>query len=86
MHMCALLEGVGAGRREGVLYALLCSHVPSHSLSTLVGEEFKDHPKPLKGDNDLLCLTKPDAIYKIHRVSKMENTLSTTFCGADIKG
>jgi 5-methyltetrahydrofolate--homocysteine methyltransferase len=31
------------------------------------GEEFKDHPKKLKGDNDLLCLTKPEAIYKIHR-------------------
>ena len=32
------------------------------------GEEFKDHPKPLKGDNDLLCLTKPDVIYDIHKV------------------
>jgi 5-methyltetrahydrofolate--homocysteine methyltransferase len=31
------------------------------------GDEFKDHPKPLKGDNDLLCLTKPDIIYEIHR-------------------
>ena len=33
-----------------------------------IGEEFKDHPKSLKGDNDLLSLTKPDIIYDIHKV------------------
>lgn len=32
------------------------------------GTEFKDHPKPLKGDNDLLCITQPDAIFDIHMV------------------
>jgi 5-methyltetrahydrofolate--homocysteine methyltransferase len=26
------------------------------------GERFKDHPSPLKGNNDLLCLTRPDVI------------------------
>ena len=26
------------------------------------GEEFKDHPKSLKGNNDLLSLTKPDVV------------------------
>lgn len=31
------------------------------------GEQFRDHPKSLKGDNDLLCLTKPDLIAEIHR-------------------
>ncbi|ESO13245.1 hypothetical protein HELRODRAFT_63136, partial [Helobdella robusta] len=31
------------------------------------GEEFKNHPKPLKGDNDLLSITCPDHIYKIHK-------------------
>ncbi|MGI6242355.1 MAG: methionine synthase [Prevotella sp.] len=31
------------------------------------GERFKDWPVQLKGDNDLLCLTKPDAIKQIHR-------------------
>jgi 5-methyltetrahydrofolate--homocysteine methyltransferase len=31
------------------------------------GEEFKDHPHNLKGDNDLLCLTRPDIILDIHR-------------------
>ncbi|XP_069464071.1 methionine synthase [Ambystoma mexicanum] len=31
------------------------------------GHEFKHHPKPLKGNNDLLSITKPDLIYKIHK-------------------
>ncbi len=30
------------------------------------GEQFKRHPHDLKGDNDLLCLTRPDVIEKIH--------------------
>ncbi|MCA2978199.1 MAG: homocysteine S-methyltransferase family protein [Myxococcaceae bacterium] len=30
------------------------------------GERFKDHPHDLKGDNDLLCLTRPDVIEAIH--------------------
>lgn len=30
------------------------------------GERFKDHPYPLKGDNDLLSITRPDVISKIH--------------------
>lgn len=31
------------------------------------GDEFKDHPKPLRGNNDILSLTQPDAIYQIHK-------------------
>lgn len=31
------------------------------------GEEFKDHPKNLKGDNDILSLTMPELILQIHR-------------------
>jgi 5-methyltetrahydrofolate--homocysteine methyltransferase len=32
------------------------------------GEQFKDHPAPnLKGNNDLLCLTRPHIIEEIHR-------------------
>jgi len=31
-------------------------------------EEFKNHSKPLKGNNDLLSLTQPDKIYNIHMV------------------
>jgi 5-methyltetrahydrofolate--homocysteine methyltransferase len=31
------------------------------------GDRFKDHPYPLKGNNDLLSLTRPDIIKDIHR-------------------
>lgn len=31
------------------------------------GTEFKDHPLPLKGNNDFLSLTQPQVIYEIHR-------------------
>src|SRR3546814_17588966 len=31
------------------------------------GERFKDHSRDLKGDNDLLNLTRPDAIERLHR-------------------
>jgi 5-methyltetrahydrofolate--homocysteine methyltransferase len=33
-----------------------------------LGEEFKDWVKDLRGNNDLLTLTKADAIYDIHRL------------------
>ena len=32
------------------------------------GKEFLDHKKSLKGNNDLLSLTQPDIIVKIHKV------------------
>ena len=31
------------------------------------GERFKDVPGQMKGNNDLLCLTRPDVIEEIHR-------------------
>ncbi len=31
------------------------------------GERFKDHPHSLKGNNDLLSITRPDIIEQIHR-------------------
>jgi len=31
------------------------------------GERFKDAPKPLKGNNDLLSITRPEIIKEIHR-------------------
>ncbi len=31
------------------------------------GEKFKDHTKDLKGNNDILCLTKPDIVADIHK-------------------
>src|SRR5690606_15367420 len=30
------------------------------------GKRFADYPKDLKGNNDLLCLTKPEVIREIH--------------------
>ena len=32
------------------------------------GEELMHHPKELKGNNDVLNLTKPDLIFEIHKV------------------
>ena len=37
------------------------------SESDFRGTLFRDHPKDLKGNNDLLCLTQPDAVYDVHR-------------------
>ncbi|HEX6547507.1 MAG TPA: methionine synthase [Candidatus Dormibacteraeota bacterium] len=31
------------------------------------GERFRDHPRPLQGDNDLLSLTRPDIVEEVHR-------------------
>jgi len=31
------------------------------------GDKFMDHPKPLKGNNDLLSITQPDILRSIHR-------------------
>ncbi len=31
------------------------------------GQRFRDHPKDLKGDNDILCLTQPDIVAEVHR-------------------
>ncbi|MFK8010409.1 MAG: homocysteine S-methyltransferase family protein, partial [Marinicellaceae bacterium] len=33
------------------------------------GNLFSEHEMPLKGDNDLLSLTQPDAILNIHRAN-----------------
>lgn len=32
------------------------------------GEIFRNHPTPIKGNNDLLCLTRPDIVSEIHRL------------------
>jgi 5-methyltetrahydrofolate--homocysteine methyltransferase len=32
------------------------------------GERFRDHPTDLKGMNDLLCITKPEVVEKVHRL------------------
>ncbi|KAJ6664657.1 hypothetical protein lerEdw1_006230 [Lerista edwardsae] len=52
--------------------------IQQHSLTeeAFRGPEFKDHLKPLKGNNDLLSITQPDIIYEIHK--------EYLLCGADI--
>jgi len=44
------------------------SMIQQHKLSEadFRGERFKDHPSPLQGDNDLLCVTRPDVIAGLH--------------------
>lgn len=46
------------------------------------GQEFKDHPRPLKGNNDLLSITQSDIICKIHKVDC--GLCSKTFEGTNI--
>src|SRR3984893_4037747 len=31
------------------------------------GERFRDHPKPLRNNSDVLCLSQPDMVVKVHR-------------------
>lgn len=37
------------------------------------GEEFKNHSKNLKGNNDFLSLTKPHIIEEIHKVDNISS-------------
>lgn len=51
-----------------VLDGAMGTMIQQHRLSEerFRGERFKDHPRPLKGNNDLLVLTQPDIIRSIH--------------------
>jgi 5-methyltetrahydrofolate--homocysteine methyltransferase len=51
-----------------VLDGAMGSMIQTYKLSEtdFRGERFKSHPHDLKGNNDLLCLTRPDVIEKIH--------------------
>jgi len=42
--------------------------IQSHALSEadFRGSRFKDHSEPLKGNNDVLCLTRPDIVAGLH--------------------
>ena len=48
------------------------------------GEMFKDHPKSLKGNNDLLVFTQPEAIYTIHKVYLTFLEMHTPYVSAEI--
>uniref|UniRef100_A0AAA9TZN1 Methionine synthase n=1 Tax=Bos taurus TaxID=9913 RepID=A0AAA9TZN1_BOVIN len=43
--------------------------IQQHKLSEedFRGQEFKDHARPLKGNNDILSITQPSVIYQIHK-------------------
>ena len=51
------------------------------------GERFADHPVDLKGNNDLLSLTRPDVIQNIHQVERGYGNLPQRLkaLGADIE-
>lgn len=54
--------------RIAVLDGAMGSMVQTYGLEErdFRGEQFKDFPHDLKGNNDLLCLTRPDIIEEIH--------------------
>lgn len=58
------------------------------SESDFRGTLFRDHPKDLKGNNDLLCLTQPEAVYDVHRAyleAGADIIETNTFNGTDRK-
>jgi len=72
-----------------VLDGAMGTEIQSYTLDPkdYVGEEFKDHPKDLAGNNDILTLTRPDVIKKIHRdyLEAGADIIETnTFCGTTI--
>ena len=64
----ALLERI-AGERILILDGATGTMIQSHNLqeADFRGSRFADFPHDLRGNNDLLCLTRPDIIAGIHR-------------------
>ncbi|MCE7937467.1 methionine synthase [bacterium] len=56
-------------RRVLVLDGAMGTMIQRHALGEpdFRGQRFADHPRPLQGNNDLLCLTRPDLVEAIHR-------------------
>jgi 5-methyltetrahydrofolate--homocysteine methyltransferase len=50
---------------DGAMGTMIQGHKPGEA--EYRGARFKDHPRDLKGNNDLLVLTQPDVIRGIHR-------------------
>lgn len=50
---------------DGAMGTMIQRHVLSEE--DFRGDRFKDHKYPLKGNNDILSLTRPDIIKEIHR-------------------
>ena len=57
------------GQRILVLDGAMATQIQRHGLTEedFRGTRFAGHTRPLKGDNDLLSLTRPDLIREIHR-------------------
>jgi 5-methyltetrahydrofolate--homocysteine methyltransferase len=55
-------------RRIAILDGAMGTMIQQHALTEadFRGERFRDHPHDLRGNNDLLCLTRPDLIQGIH--------------------
>ncbi len=70
MSRSARIAALKAAARERILIldGAAGSMIQRHKLSEadFRGERFKDHPSPLQGDNDLLCVTRPDVIADLH--------------------
>ena len=50
---------------DGAMGTMIQRHKPEEK--DFRGVRFEKHPCPLKGNNDLLCLSRPDIIYGIHK-------------------
>ncbi|WP_104811565.1 homocysteine S-methyltransferase family protein [Aureitalea marina] len=51
------------------------------------GDRFKDHPVSVKGNNDLLCITQPEAVASVHRAyfeAGADMVETNTFSGTTI--
>ena len=81
--------------RIAVLDGAMGSMIQTHDLTEadFRGEKFRDHPHDLKGNNDLLALTRPDLIEAIHAdyfaagadIVETNTFSSTTIAQADYK-
>lgn len=74
---------------DGAMGTMIQRHTLNES--DFRGERFKDHTHPLKGNNDLLSITRPDIIKDIHRqyfeagadIAETNTFSSTTIAQAD---
>ena len=72
-----------------VLDGAMGTMIQRHDLqeSDFRGDRFNDHPKDLKGNNDLLSLTRPDIIREIHKLyfeAGADIVETNTFSGTSI--
>ncbi|MGB1385182.1 MAG: homocysteine S-methyltransferase family protein, partial [Flavobacteriales bacterium] len=68
LERTALLRQAAADRIL-VLDGAMGTMIQRHGLqeTDFQGEAFRNHPSPLKGNNDALSITRPDVIEGIHR-------------------